>query len=95
MSELRNNVIFQSKLEVFKSSLISPKLPLQQVSPGFKGFRFEYYDYNGWVYELPAGKYKLILCSSLVDNKPVSKPETKFIFRCRGPQGAYSFKKPA
>ena len=71
------------KFGIYKSDIIFPKLPLQRKSNEFKGYRFEQFDYNGWVYELPPGKYHIVLVSSPVDNNSVSP--TKFVFRIRGP----------
>lgn len=60
-----------------------PKLPLQRKTTDFKGYKFEQYDYNGWVYHLMPGKYNIVLATSPFTNVKVN--DTNFLFRMRGP----------
>ena len=65
--------------------LVCPKLPLNRPTDEFKGYAFEYYDYNGWVYDLPAGDYIMVFASCPASNTLASQtPKTNFIFRTRG-----------
>ena len=63
--------------------LVQPRLPLHRSDTGFKGYHFESSEYNGWVYELPAGEYLAVIgsCPSHNDTAPSA---TDFIFRVRG-----------
>jgi len=77
------------KFELYDMDLISPKLPLNRPTDEFKGYAFEYYDYNGWVYDLPAGDYIMVFASCPGTNDKYSSgasqtPNTNFIFRTRG-----------
>ena len=49
----------------------------------FKGYRFEDYDYNGWVYNLAPGKYTIIVATGPTDEENVA--DTNFLLRIRGP----------
>ena len=68
--------------------LVCPKLPLNRPTEEFKGYAFEYYDYNGWVYDLPAGDYIMVFASCPASNNfargAPQTPKTNFIFRTRG-----------
>ena len=67
----------------FQSELVFPKLPLQRKTTEFKGYKFEQYDYNGWVYNLMPGKYYIVLATSPIGKTAVK--DTQFMFRIRGP----------
>lgn len=60
-----------------------PVLPMQRKSTEFKGYKFEQYDYNGWVYNLMPGDYTIVLATAPVGKVKVN--DTNFIFRIRGP----------
>jgi hypothetical protein len=62
--------------------IVYPILPLQRKSNEFKGYRFEEYDYNGWVYDLSPGKYVISLATS--PNGAPANPND-FMLRVRGP----------
>ena len=47
-------------LELYDLELIFPKFPFRQTPICTKGYAFEPYDYNGWVYELDPGNYCVV-----------------------------------
>ena len=52
--------------------LVSPKLPIHRAENDFKGYKAEYYQYNGWVYDLEPGTYVLNIASSPVKMQKTS-----------------------
>lgn len=50
----------------------------------FEGYRFEDYDYNGWVYNLKPGKYNIIVATGPTDDTTACT-DTNFLLRVRGP----------
>ena len=60
--------------------VVSPRLPIHRANNDFKGYKAEYYQYNGWVYDLEPGTYVIALVSSPVKmEKP--DPGTGLTFR--------------
>ena len=47
-------------LELYDLELVRPKFPFRQTPICTKGYAFEPYDYNGWVYELEPGNYCVV-----------------------------------
>ena len=73
----------------FQLDLIQPRLPLNRPENEFKGYRFENYDFNGWVYDMEPGNYILVMGSSPVVDKKSNIAATKYVLRCRGKQGGF------
>ena len=64
--------------------LIQPRLPLHRADEGFKGYHFEAYEYNGWVYELPKGSYLAVIGSCPSPEAKNGASPADFLFRVRG-----------
>ena len=58
-------------LELYDLELVFPKFPFRQTPICTKGYAFEPYDYNGWVYELEPGNYCVVFNTTPMI--PVSK----------------------
>ena len=54
-----------------------------------KGYRFENYDFNGWVYDFEPGEYVIVLASCPARSAGSSDPvaDCNFVFRARSQHG--------
>ena len=60
-----------------------PKLPIVRYDKDLKGYRFEKYNFNGWVYHLEKGTYNIIV-GSCPDSKYAKNIEPcDFLLRVR------------
>lgn len=72
-------------LELYDLELVRPKFPFRQTPICTKGYAFEPYDYNGWVYDLEPGNYCVIFNTTPMIPQPSDNVQpTDFILRACG-----------
>ena len=75
-----------NKLQLYEADLVQPRLPIIGTETEFKGYRFENYDYNGWVYDFAEpGEFVIVLASCPARNADQSGQvdDCNFVFRAR------------
>ena len=74
-----------SKLQLYEADLFQPRLPIIRPENEFKGYRFENYDFNGWVYDFTEGEYVIVVasCPNRNADSTARVPDCDFLFRAR------------
>merc|ERR1711935_65420 len=78
-----------TKLQLYEADLIQPRLPIIPKENEFKGYRFENYDFNGWVYDFVPGEYVIVLasCPSRSCGSIDQVADCNYVFRARSQHG--------
>lgn len=83
----KNHFLLKIELKFQSNTLIHPKLPLGRKETAFKGYSFEYYDYNGWIYTMESGEYLICVAAAppCENDSAENIEESKFLLTARGP----------
>ena len=75
-----------TKLDLSKADLVKPLLPITEMPvDGRKGYSFENYNFNGWVYNFEEGDYTIVIgsCPALAQSSSKRIDDCDFLFRVR------------